>query len=471
MLGEAGSVHFIAIGGIGMSALAKILLQMGYEVSGSDIADNNITDTLRGLGARITIGHCEENVGHADLVVVSSAIRKENPELVAASERGIPIWHRADLLAHLMEKQESIAVTGAHGKTTTSSMLTLVLLKNRFDPTAVIGGELEQLGGNGALGHGRYLVAEVDESDGTFLRLKPTIAITTNIEADHLDHYQTLENIIDAFVQFLGNLPEDGLAVLGVDDGNVRDIISRVRCPRLTYGLDHPADLTATEIELTPFGSRFGVVLHGELLGSVELKVPGKHNIQNALAVIGVSLQLGLRLPEIASALIEFRGAKRRFQLLGEAQGIRVVDDYAHHPTEVRAALAAAKTTNAKRVVAVFQPHLYSRTRFLQDAFGQSFGDADLVVITDIYGSRELPQEGVTGELIVEALYRHDKRPVIYVEDKHDIPKKLLEVTLPGDLVMTMGAGDIWRYGLETLTLLQDGGVHASADCPLEIRS
>ncbi len=471
MLGDARSVHFIAIGGIGMSALAKILLQMGYQVSGSDIAESNITDALRGLGARVEIGHRADNIGNSDLVVVSSAIRQANPELIAARERGIPIWHRADLLARLMAQQESIAVTGAHGKTTTSSMLTLVLLKNKLDPTAVIGGELEQLGGNGALGHGRYLVAEVDESDGTFLRLKPTIAITTNIEADHLDYYQTLDNIIDAFVQFLGHLPHDGLAVLGVDDLSVRNIIPRLECSILTYGLEHSADLTATGIELTPFGSRFNVTLQGRPLGSVELRVPGKYNIQNALAVIGVSLHLGLSLPQIAEALYEFRGAKRRFQLIGETQGIWVVDDYAHHPTEIKAALAAAKTTNAKRVVAVFQPHLYSRTRFLQDAFGQSFGDADLVVVTDIYGSRELPQPGVTGELIVEALHRNDPCPVVYIQDKREIPKRLVEIVRPGDLIMTIGAGDIWKYGLETLKLLQNGEVRASADCHLEIRS
>ncbi|MGE5653617.1 MAG: UDP-N-acetylmuramate--L-alanine ligase [Bacillota bacterium] len=471
MLRDTGSVHFIAIGGIGMSALAKILIQMGYQVSGSDIAENNITDTLRSLGARVEIGHRAENIGNPDLVVVSSAIRKENPELGAARDRGIPVWHRADLLAYLMGKQESIAVTGAHGKTTTSSMLTLVLLKNKFDPTAVIGGELEQLGGNGALGHGRYLVAEVDESDGTFLRLRPTMAITTNIEADHLDHYHTLQNIIDAFAQFLGHVPPSGLAVLGIDDRNVRDIIPRVQCPKLTYGLDYPADLTASDINLTPFGSRFTVIYHGQPVGSIELKVPGRHNIQNALAVIGISLHLGLSLPEIACALIEFRGAKRRFQLLGEVQGIRVVDDYAHHPTEIKAALAAAQTTNAKRVVAVFQPHLYSRTSFLQDAFGQSFGDADLVVITDVYGSRELPQEGVTGQLIVDALHRHDSRSVVYVQDKRDIPRRLVEIARPGDLIMTIGAGDIWKYGLETLELLQNGEAQKSADCRHEIRS
>lgn len=450
-------VHFIGIGGAGMSGLARVLLELGYDVRGSDLNSSPVTAQLASLGATIYKGHAQANIQDAELVVVSTAIRAGNPELEGARERGIPVIHRADLLGMLMERQSGLAVAGAHGKTTTTSMLALVLEKCHLDPTILIGGELTDIGGNAKFGRGNYLVAEADESDRSFLKLRPYLVIITNIEDDHLDHYGSVDKIIDAFRQFLGKVPENGAAVLCFDDGNVRDIAGECRGEVISYALDHPqADYVMQNIRLAPGGSAAEVYCRGELLGSLELTVPGRHNLSNALAVTAACRHLGLDFPRVAAALKEFRGAGRRFQLTGRARGITVVDDYAHHPTEIAATLRAARQAHSGRIVAVFQPHRYTRTAFLHRRFGPCFQDADLVIINDIYSAGEQPMEGVSARLIVEAVREFKGKDVLLLPDSGQTVDYLVEHLRAGDLVLTMGAGDVWKTGPVLLDRLEE---------------
>lgn len=440
-----------------MNGIAIILLGMGYKVSGSDLKPSAVTERLAELGATCYIGHSGENLGNAELVVASTAIPPDNEELVAAKVRGLPVVHRSEMLAWLMKRQKGIAVAGAHGKTTTTSMIALVLEKNDIQPTIVIGGELTEIGGNAKLGQGEYLVAEADESDGSFLKLDPFIEVITNIEDDHLDYYKTMENILAAFREFLAKVPENGLAVVCLDDLRLRELLVDFNRPYETYALENPgADYMFKNMRLNGNVTAGDVYYQGAYIGTLRLKVHGRHNLSNALAVVAVGRFIGLDFDAIASVLENFTGAGRRFQLTGEVNGIRVIDDYAHHPTEIKATLKAAVQVKTGRVVSVFQPHRYSRTAILGERFGEAFADADIIIISDLYSAGEHPIEGVSAETIISAIERHDGREVIYLPTKTDIVNFLVPTVRPGDMVLTMGAGDIWNAGVELVARLKE---------------
>ncbi|MFZ5647230.1 MAG: UDP-N-acetylmuramate--L-alanine ligase [Bacillota bacterium] len=452
-------IHFIGIGGAGMSALARILIELGHKISGSDLNRTNITDRLESMGAACYIGHSAQNVDGVDLVVISTAIKPENPELVRAIEKKITVIHRGDLLALLMERQLGIAVAGAHGKTTTTSMMALVMEKNGLDPTIVIGGELNDIGGNAKLGRGRYLVAEADESDGSFLKLSPKVAIVTNVENDHLDYYGSVERIKDAFRVFLSKVPDDGMAVVCIDDPGVREVLKEYGGPLTTYGLrSDEADYVLKVVYLNGMSSRGEVYHRGRRLGTLVLSVPGQHNMLNALAVVAAAMYAGLDFNAIADALKEFKGAGRRFQLVGEASGIKVVDDYAHHPSEIKATLKAAKQVGANRIITVFQPHRYTRTSLLRDEFGSAFLDSDVVIVNEIYSAGEAPIEGVNAGLIIDAMAKNGQEEVVYLGTREEIVDYLAGFARPGDLILTMGAGNIWTAGVDLVKRLQANG-------------
>ena len=446
--------HFIGIGGVGMSGLAKILLEKGYKVSGSDLAANETTSKLSSLGATVFHGHHPEHLpASVERVVVSSAIKENNPELQKARALGLSIISRGELLAELMAREKGIAVAGSHGKTTTSSMIAWCLEKNGWDPTIVVGGEVTNIGDNAKLGRGEYMVAEADESDGSFLKLNPYIAVVTNVEDDHLDHYGTFDNIVTAFADFLALVPPTGFSVVGTDSP-VTKALAKEQPKVITYGFDAEADYRAVQLQLTENHSKATVQYKGTYLGTLELKMPGKHNIGNALATVAVCLELGLSFGEITEALASFQGAKRRFQHLGTAGDIKVVDDYAHHPTEISATLAAAKQLEPRILWAVFQPHRFSRTHQLYQEFGKAFKDADQVVITDIYAAVESPIPGVSAEIIVKAIEEEGGK-VVYLPGQQEIVTYLRDHCGPGDMVLTLGAGDIWQVGSKLLQQLR----------------
>ncbi|MGE5507625.1 MAG: UDP-N-acetylmuramate--L-alanine ligase [Chitinophagales bacterium] len=458
------SVHMIGIGGSGMSPIAKVLLEMGHRVTGSDLKSSTTIQNLAAMGAHIYQGHRAENVRGAEVVVISTAIAETNPELVAARAQGIPVVHRSDMLAALLNARHGIAVAGAHGKTTVTSMIALVLERAGLDPTVVIGGELNDIGGSAKYGKGPYVVAEADESDRSFLRYKPQTAVVTTIEADHLEYYDgTLDKLIATFEEFLTNIPPNGLAVLGVDDERVRGIRGRLAGRTLTYALEQAADYQAREVALAERGSTFTVYHRGTRLGHVELVVPGRHNVANALATLAVASEAGIPFEVARDHLATFHGAKRRFQFIGEEAGVTVVDDYAHHPTEIRATLRAAREGwPGRRIVAVFQPHRYTRTHFLMEEFGQAFGNADLVVLGRIYSPPpEKPIPGVTAERLARLVEADLKRPVALIEDNRDIVNYLARTVRPGDMVITMGAGDIWMVAEELVGRLRQERVPA----------
>jgi len=410
MYGKTHRIHFIGVGGSGMSGLAEVLLNMGYQVSGSDLKATEVTDRVQSLGGRVFLGHAASNVEGAQVVVYSSAVRPDNPELVRARANGIPVIPRADMLAELMRMKYGVAVGGSHGKTTTTSMVAAVLQRGGLDPTIVVGGRLKTLGTNAQLGNGRFLVAEADESDGSFLRLAPAVTVVTNIDREHLDHYKDLDDIRQAFIYFANRVPFYGVAVLCADDEHVRSILPKVTKRSILYGTRPEAEIRGTGLELVPGGSRFRVEAAGKRIGLVELHVPGRHNALNALAAVAVGLELEISFEHIAESLAGFRGVGRRFELRGEVAGVRVVDDYGHHPTEIAATLAAAKGFGAGRVLVVFQPHRYTRTAALREEFGRCFGDADLVWVMDVYAAGEPPIPGVTGNTVVESAHAHGER-------------------------------------------------------------
>ena len=455
MLNTIKRIHFIGIGGSGMSAIAKVLLDMGYAVAGSDTQKSAVTAKLEQAGAVVHIGHNYENIGDAQAVVVSTAIPETNPEVRAARENAIPVYHRADILAFLMAKRQGIAVAGAHGKTTTTSMIALMLEKSGMDPTIIIGGELESIGGSAKLGQGRYLVAEADESDASFLKLSPQIAVVTNIENDHMDYYKTMDNILRTFEEFLHRLEAaDGLAILCFDNAHVRNIASKFDRRYVSYALNHEADYTARNIKSDGPVTIFDVYHRGESLGTARICVPGMHNVANALAAVAVGREAGLSFSQIVDGLGLFQGAKRRFQSKGRVNGIWVVDDYAHHPTEITTTLSGARQTQPKRLICVFQPHRYTRTKFLCQEFGGAFTSADLLVLTDIYSAGEQPIPGVSGESLKAEVERQSSQQVTYIPDKSKIARYLAEIAEPGDLIMTMGAGNIYEVGEELVEKL-----------------
>ncbi|MEL7565378.1 MAG: UDP-N-acetylmuramate--L-alanine ligase [Dehalobacterium sp.] len=446
-----GLTHFIGIGGAGMSGIAKILLQLGVRVSGSDIKESDITKRLREMGAEISIGHDAKNIGEEVVTVVfSSAISEDNPEMMEAKRRGIEVLARAEMLAKVMARQDSIAVAGAHGKTTTTAMISLMLEVNSFDPTIIIGGDLKQIGSNAKLGIGKYLVAEADESDGSFLKLFPKIAVITNIENDHLDYYRSVKNIVSAFARFVEQLPADGFAVICLDNRELVKIKNKVKANYVTYGIDtEEADYIARNLFFKGTQSSCEVFYQGKSLGALALNVPGKHNILNALAATATGMKLGLTFDQVVAGLKQFTGARRRFEFIDEVDGITVYDDYAHHPTELQATLSAAKTAGFQRIIAIFQPHRYSRTKLLQFEFGDSFGNADLVVINEIYSASERPIPGVSAQLIINAIRNSDsQKEVVYCKTEDDIVEFLFREAKPGDLIITMGAGNIRQTGI-----------------------
>lgn len=442
----AEHVHFIGIGGYGMSAIAKVMLEMGYRISGSDLAQQELTEKLVAKGAKVYHGHEARNVAGADLVVYSTALPKDNVEMQAAEELNIPIIHRSQMLARLMNARKGIAVAGAHGKTTTSSMISLVMELAGLDPTYIIGGEIVNVGSNAKAGKGEFVVAEADESDGTFLQYYPTLALVNNIEADHLENYNgDFENLKKAYAQFLSQVREGGKAIVCRDDIFLQEMIPNIKSEVITFGIDSDADYVATNLLLGDRKVSFTVSHHGTTIGQIRLSVPGRHNVYNALATVITCLEAGLSFEQIADAIFEFRGAKRRFQVLGEVGDILVIDDYAHHPTEIQATISAAKATG-KRIIAVFQPQRYTRTYYLFEQFSRSFGEADEVLITDIYSpAGEQRIEGVDSDKLVELIRKNSNSNVTHIPTRDGVLDYLIGHVKQGDLVITMGAGDIWK--------------------------
>jgi UDP-N-acetylmuramate--alanine ligase len=445
-------IHMIGIGGAGMSGIAEVLGNRGHAVTGSDLKESPYTRRLGEAGITVFIGHAAEQVGDADRVVISTAIPKTNPELLEARRRSIPVIPRAAALAWILEGSRSIAVAGTHGKTTTTSMTAHVLRALGEDPTALVGGELNDIGSNVAFGRADLVVAEADESDRSLLQLRPQAAVVTNVEFDHPDFYASLDDVLETFSAFVASLPSDGHLVVCADDPSCPRLINDAPCPDTTYGIS-AGDLRA-EV-LTP--NRYVLSENGERRGTVELGVYGRHNVLNSLAAVGIARWLGHDAYQAAGTLKDFSGVRRRFQLKGERAGVRVLDDYAHHPTELSATLEAARATapSGGRIVAVFQPHRYSRTRRLYREFGGAFAAADAVLITEVYGAGEMPQPGVNGKLVVDAICETSGHPdVYYIPQQDDVPKVLREISERGDVVLTLGAGDISRAGEVLLELL-----------------
>jgi UDP-N-acetylmuramate--alanine ligase len=448
-------IHFVGIGGVGMSGIAEVLLTLGYRVTGSDVRRSETVERLERLGAMVYLGHEAAHVEGAHVVVYSSAVARDNVEVQTARQRGVPVIGRAEMLAELMRLKYGIAIAGTHGKTTTTSMVAAVLGAGGFDPTVVVGGRVHGLGANARLGQGEFLVAEADESDGSFLKLSPTIAVVTTVDAEHLDHYADLDAIVAAFLAFVNKVPFYGSAVVCLDDLNLQRMIPRIDKRVVTYGLEAGADLMARRLSFAEMRSEFEVVHRGKPLGPVTLQVPGRHNVLNALAAAAVGLDLEMPFDKIQAALASFAGVQRRFQIRGEAQGVLVVDDYGHHPAEIRATLAAAKAGFDRRVVTVFQPHRYSRTQHLRNDFLTAFYQSDVLIVMDIYAAGEAPIEGVHARDLADGIAAHGHREVLYLGgDRAAIVDYLCESTRAGDLVLTLGAGDVGQLGGELLKRL-----------------
>ncbi len=456
MYGRIRKIHFIGIGGIGMSGIAEVLLNLGYGVSGSDLKETEITQRLTSLGGEIAYGHRAENVQDADVVVTSTAVRASNPEVVEAHRRLIPVIPRAEMLAELMRMKYGIAVAGTHGKTTTTSMVATILSHGGIDPTAVIGGRLDSLGSNAKLGQGKFLVAEADESDGSFLKLSPTIAVVTNVDADHLDYYRDLDQIKETFVDFINKVPFFGLAVLCLDDPNIQAFIPQVKKRFVTYGLATQADFNATDIEYRGDRTSFDVHHRGERLGRLSFRMPGRHNVLNALAAVAVAMELEIPVATIVEGMREFGGVQRRFQIKSEAGNIMVVDDYGHHPAEVKATLAAARSGWDRRLVVVFQPHRYSRTQALFEEFVTAFYQADHLVVMDVYAAGEDPIPGVDAASLAAGISGHGHKDARHIADRDGVVAHLMGVVRPGDTVITLGAGNVWQVGEQLIARLQE---------------
>ncbi|MEW6501694.1 MAG: UDP-N-acetylmuramate--L-alanine ligase [Thermodesulfobacteriota bacterium] len=450
-------IHFIGIGGIGMSGIAELLLNLGYRVSGSDLRESDITRRLASLGGVIHVGHNGAWVEGADVVVTSSAVKQDNPEVLAARDAHLPIIPRAEMLAELMRLQAyGIAVAGSHGKTTTTSMVGWLLAEAGLDPTVVIGGKVNSLGTNAKLGTGEFLVAEADESDGSFIKLSPVLEIVTNIDFEHVDHYADIEAVKAAFLEFVTKIPFYGAAILCLDDPHVASLLPEIKKRTITYGFTTQADIQARDVKGQGFINRFEVWQHGILLGKVSLLVPGQHNVYNALAAIALGLELEIPFATISKALGGFTGVQRRLQVKGESNGITVMDDYGHHPTEIRATLSALRSAWPKRrLVVLFQPHRYSRTAGLFKEFCTAFHEADLLLLTEIYAASEAPIEGVTGESLLDGIKQHGQKFVEFVPTLAGMAAAVQPHLKRGDVVLTLGAGSIYRVGEELLLELE----------------
>jgi UDP-N-acetylmuramate--alanine ligase len=436
-------LHFIGIGGIGMSGIAEVLLNMQVQITGSDLSEGSAVRRLRSLGATIWIGHDARHVSGAQAVVVSSAVRYDNPEISEARRLGIPVLPRAEMLAELMRLKFGVAVAGSHGKTTTTAMLAQVLSVAGLDPTLIIGGRLNILDSSARLGSGELMVAEADESDGSFLHLAPVIAVVTNIDHEHLDHYAGYGGLQRAFVDFLNKVPFYGVGVLCADDAGVRAIMDRLERRCVTFALESEADLRTADLRVDAEATQFRMIHRGRPLGEVRLQVPGRHNVLNALAAAAVALELGVKPDVLCSALSQFSGADRRLQICGEVCGVLVVDDYAHHPTEIRATLAGARERWSRRTIAIFQPHRYSRVQLLGEEFASCFDDADVVIATDIYPAGELARPGVTGSTLSSRIAERHRGEVVAVGSVAEAVEEAARRAQAGDLVLTLGAGDV----------------------------
>jgi UDP-N-acetylmuramate--alanine ligase len=448
-------VHFVGIGGVGMSGIAEILLALGFGVSGSDLRDSGTTTRLRELGARVWIGHSRDHLDKADVVVASSAVSNENPEILEARDRVIPVIPRAEMLAELMRMQTSVAVAGMHGKTTTTSMVAAIFSAAGLDPTVVIGGKLDHLGGGARLGHGDLLVAEADESDRSFLRLFPTIAVVTNLDMEHLDCYSSMDEISEAFLEFINRIPFYGYAVLCLDDPHVQNIIPAIKKRFITYGLSSQALFRGMRPHFEGGLTRFTVYKADVELGEIRLPMPGTHNVADALAAVAVADVFDVPFEVSKQALDDFQGVQRRFTLRGRANGVAVIDDYGHHPTEIRAVLEAAGQIAQGRIAVLFQPHRYSRTKALFEEFLTSFNNADLLYIMEIYPASEKPIEGVNAAALCEGIRSHGHKRALLLTDRGQIPEQIVNDLQPGDILITLGAGDVTAMGPAILDSLR----------------
>jgi len=456
MLEKKHRVHFVGIGGVGMSGIAEVLLNLGYFVSGSDLRDGEATQRLRSLGAQIFLGHREANLSaNPSVVVISTAVKFSNPEVLEARQRNIPVIPRAEMLAELMRMKYGIAVAGSHGKTTTTSMIAAILSAAGRDPTMVIGGRLRSLGSNAKLGQGEILVAEADESDGTFLLLSPTIAVVTNIDREHMDFHQNMDRLVESFLAFINKVPFYGLAVLCLDHPNVRALLPKVRKRFTTYGFSSEADFWARDLQIQGMETQFSVAHQGKLLGKLKLHLPGRHSATNALAAVAVAQELEIPFSKVAAALESFTGIDRRFEMKGEAKGVTVIDDYGHHPVEIQATIRAIRDGWKRPLTVIFQPHRYSRTRDLFDEFLVSFEGADRLILTEIYEAGEEAISGVSSEALYQAMKRRGHLEIEFIPDKKEIAKHLAPKLKSGDIVLTLGAGDIYRVGEELIEILQ----------------
>jgi len=449
-------IHMVGIGGSGMSGIAEVLHNLGFTITGSDLKKSEVTERLEKLGIKIHYGHRPENIDNAQILVISTAIPPENPEVVAAKEKGIPVIRRAEMLAELMRIKYSVAVSGSHGKTTTTSMIGTVLEKAGLDPTLVVGGRLRGLGTGAKIGQSEFLVAEADESDGSFLMLFPTLAVITNIDREHLDTYGNFENLKKAFIKFANSVPFYGAAIVNLDDPNNQDILPEIKKRIITYGLKRQAEINARDITLSNSGSRFKVFKNDEEITEVELKIPGIHNVKNALAAFAVGLEMDISPDVIKEALKEFKGVMRRMEIKGVINNITFMDDYGHHPSEIDAVLETLGRFWQGRIIVIFQPHRYTRTKLLYHEFGKVFHEADIVIITKLYPAGEKPIPGIDSSIIYEEVKKSGHKAVYLVEDREEVKKFVLDQLKPGDLVLTLGAGDVWKIGVELLKILKN---------------
>ncbi len=455
MFGRVKHVHLVGIGGAGMSGIAEVLLNLHYVVSGSDLRRSEVTDRLASLGARVGYGHAAANIEGADVVVVSTAVAKNNPEIVAARERLVPVIPRVEMLAELMRMKYSVAVGGTHGKTTTTSLISAVLSVGGLDPTVVVGGKISSMGTGARLGASEYMVAEADESDGSFLKLSPTLAVVTTVDEEHLDYYSGIDEIKSAFTRFANSVPFYGCSIVCLDQHNIQSIIGDIERRVITYGLASQADVQATGIEASGELTSFTVTAGSKELGRAEITMPGLHNVYNSIAAVAVGLELGVSFGDITEALRGFEGIARRFDVRGEAGDVLVLDDYGHHPVEIATTLSAAAARWNRRLVVLFQPHRYTRTQKLLEEFGRSFYDATVLLVAGIYAASEEPIPGVSGANIVEVARRHGHRDADYVEDLDALYERAMTIIRPGDVVVTLGAGDIYKVGERILASLR----------------
>ncbi|MEW6606013.1 MAG: UDP-N-acetylmuramate--L-alanine ligase [bacterium] len=462
MFKQGQHIHLIGIGGSGMSGIAEVLLNLKCQVSGSDIHPGDTTKRLEMLGGKIYYGHNANNIKDVDVVVYSSAVSEDNVEVAYAKSKRIPVIPRAEMLAELMRLKYGIAIAGAHGKTTTTSMISLILTKAEFDPTVVVGGRFNDIGSNARLGNSEYMVAETDESDGSFLKLSPIISVVTNIDREHLDFYKNLDEIKLAFLTFMNKVPFYGRVIFCLDCPNLHDIMEKIERKWTSYGLSQEAQIKATEVVLNGSYSEYTLVINDKKLTKIRVNIPGVHYLSNSLAAVAVGLELGIDLSVIKDALSSYGGVHRRLEIKGVVNGITIIDDYAHHPTEIKATLATIKHKKPKRIIAVFQPHRYTRTKALAQEFGQAFNDASVVIVTPIYPAGEKPIPGVDSSLIVESLVKQDYPEVMFINSFPEVIEFLLDVAKPDDVVVTLGAGDVWKIGTEIIEIYRNSSVLAA---------